>query len=79
LSKFPHPPDWDHVSRGPDGKYRSFPGGKAGLVQRLQKFANILTERGYQEEAVQILKIAGYEDLLREVERVENLLRKGTH
>jgi len=78
LSKFPHPPDWDHVSRGPDGKYKSFPGGKASLMQGLRKFAGTLLERGHTEEAAQIIKIAGYADILREIERVEALLRKGT-
>jgi hypothetical protein len=55
LSKFPHPPDWDHVSRGPDGKYKSFPGGKkSSLNLKLEKFADTLREKGYKEEAGQI-------------------------
>ena len=28
LAKFPHPPQWEHVQRGPGGRYVSFPGGK---------------------------------------------------
>jgi len=84
LRKFPHPPDWSHVSRDSDGKYKNFPSAKGALVQRLEKFANNLMEKGYKEEAEQVIKVvdrfvfAGYEDLLRDIERIEDLLRKGT-
>jgi len=65
LRKFPHPPDWEEVQRGPDGKYKKFPGPKSpaetdkrgSVREKLQKFAIDLLERGHGIEAADIIEL----------------------
>lgn len=90
LRKFPHPPEWQHVKRDPDGKYKSFPGGKgkrSTLNLCLIHYAGTLLSGGYKKEAKQIMKLvqgqqnkyvfAAYQDLMDDFKTIDNLLRKG--
>lgn len=56
LRKFPHPPDWEHVKRNPDGTYRNFDK-KTSLTQQLQKFALILLDKGCGEEVGDVIDL----------------------
>jgi hypothetical protein len=45
------------MTRGPGGVFKSFPGKKSGLTQRLQRFALTLLEKGLGEEAGEIISL----------------------
>lgn len=87
LRKFPHPPDWEEHVRNPDGTYRSFPsakgpGEKEAMVKRFIKLAGVLVRKDLNKEARMVINLmkhfASFEGLLKEIEQIEGLLRRGT-